>query len=102
MLLRKNAVQVTGVSALYDNVDKTVNSYFGFVSSNVASSGAGSKDHVLMGDFSKVHIAQFGGLDILFDPYTNAGTGEPRMVVTSLVDGDAVQNDTAFVNLIEG
>lgn len=98
----KNAVQVTGVSALYDNVDKTVNSYFGFVSSNVASSGAGSKDHVLMGDFSKVHIAQFGGLDILFDPYTNAGTGEPRMVVTSLVDGDAVQNDTAFVNLIEG
>ncbi len=97
----KNAVQVTGVSALYDNVDKTVNSYFGFVSSNVASSGTGSKDHVLMGDFSKVHIAQFGGLDILFDPYTNAGTGEPRMVVTSLVDGDAVQNDTAFVNLIE-
>ena len=97
----KAAVQVTGVSALYDNVDKTVNSYFGFVSSNVASSGGASKDHVLMGDFSKVHIAQFGGLDILFDPYTNAGTGEPRMVVTSLVDGDAVQNDTAFVNLIE-
>lgn len=97
----KTEAQVSSVSPAYDNVDKTVNSYFSFVSSNVAASGTASKDHVLMGDFSKVHIAQFGGLDILFDPYTNAGTGEPRMVVTSLVDGDAVQNDTAFVNLIE-
>ena len=97
----KTAVQVTGVSALYDNSDKTVNSYFSFVSGNVASDGTADKAHVLFGDFSKVHIAQFGGLDILFDPYTNAGTGEARMVVTSLVDGNAVQNDTAFVQLSE-
>ena len=54
-----------------------------------------------MGDFSKVHIAQFGGLDMLFDPYTNAATGEPRMVVTGLFDGDAVQNATAFVQLTQ-
>jgi HK97 family phage major capsid protein len=97
----KTAVQVTGVSALYDNSDKTVNSYFSFVSGNVASDGTADKAHVLFGDFSKCHIAQFGGLDILFDPYTNAGTGEARMVVTSLVDGNAVQNDTAFVQLSE-
>ena len=72
-----------------------------FVSGNVASDGTADKAHVLFGDFSKCHIAQFGGLDILFDPYTNAGTGEARMVVTSLVDGNAVQNDTAFVQLSE-
>ena len=97
----KGAAQVSNVSALYDNTDKTVNSYFSFVSGNVASDGTADKDHALMGDFSKCHIAQFGGLDILFDPYTNAGTGEARMVVTSLVDGNAVQNDTAFVKLVE-
>ena len=97
----KSAAQVSNVSALYDNTDKTVNSYFSFVSGNVASDGTADKDHALMGDFSKCHIAQFGGLDILFDPYTNAGTGEARMVVTSLVDGNAVQNDTAFVKLVE-
>ena len=97
----KNAVMVSNVSAAYDMRDKTVNGFYAFVSSNVASSGTGSKDHVLFGDFSKVHIAQFGGLDFLYDPYSGADTGEPRMVVTGLFDGDAVQNATAFANLIE-
>jgi len=97
----KNAVQVTGVSALYDNRDKTANGYFTFISSNVAASGVAGKEHALFGDFSKVHIAQFGGLDVIYDIYTNAGTGEPRYVLTSLIDGDAVQNDTAFATLIE-
>ena len=97
----KTAAQVSSVSPLYDNRDKTSNGYFTFVSSNVAASGTASKDHVLFGDFSKVHIAQFGGLDILVDPFTNGGIGETRMIVTSLVDGDAVQNATAFASLIE-
>jgi len=97
----KTEAQVSNVSPAWDNADKRVNGIFGFVSGNVAASGGATKDHALLGDFSKVHIAQFGGLDILFDPYTNATTGLPRMVVTSLVDAAAVQNDTAFVQLTE-
>ena len=97
----KTEAQVTDVSAAYDLRDKTVNGYFAFVSGAVAQDGTASKDHAIMGDFSKVHIAQFGGLDMLFDPYTNAATGEPRMVVTGLFDGDAVQNATAFVQLTQ-
>ena len=97
----KVAPQVTDVSALYDNRDKTINGYFAFVSTNVGNGGGATKDHALFGDFSKVHIAQFGGLDILVDPYTDGGIGQTRMIVTSLVDGDAVQNDTAFASLIE-
>jgi len=96
----KTAAQVASVSPLYDNSDKTVNGYFAFVSKNVGGAG-GSKDIALFGDFSKVHIAQFGGLDVIYDIYTNSGTGEPRYVLTSLVDGDAVQNDTAFAKSIE-
>jgi HK97 family phage major capsid protein len=92
---------IANISAAYDMRDKTINGIYAFVSSNVASSGVSGKEHVLFGDFTKVHIAQFGGLDFLFDPYTNADTGEPRMVVTGLFDGDAVQNATAFANLIE-
>ena len=98
----KASPMVSNVSAAYDMRDKTVNGIFAFVSSNVASSGGAGKEHVLFGDFSKVHIAQFGGLDFLYDPYSGADTGEPRMVVTGLFDGDAVQNTTAFANLIEG
>jgi HK97 family phage major capsid protein len=97
----KAAAQVASVSPLYDTRDKTINGYFAFVSSNVGNGGGATKDHALFGDFSKVHIAQFGGLDVIYDIYTNAGTGEPRYVLTSLVDGDAVQNDTAFASLIE-
>ncbi len=97
----KTAAAVSSVSALYDFRDKTINGMYAFVSSNVASDATASKDNVLFGDFSKVHIAQFGGLDFLFDPYTNADTGEPRMVVTGLFDGGAVQNATAFASLIE-
>ena len=97
----KAAVQVTGVSALYDTADKTMNGYFAFQSTNVGNGGTAGKDHALFGDFSKVHIAQFGGLDVIYDIYTNAGTGEPRYILTSLVDGDAVQNDAAFATLIE-
>lgn len=97
----KQSAMVSNVSAAYDMRDKTVNGFYAFVSSNVASSGVAGKEHVLFGDFSKVHIAQFGGLDFLYDPYSGADTGEPRMVVTGLYDGDAVQNATAFANLIE-
>ena len=97
----KNLAQVSGVSALYDHKDQMLNGYFAFKSSLVGNGGTSSKDHLLFGDFSKVHIAQFGGLDVIYDIYTGAGTGEPRYVLTSLVDGDAVQNSTAFANLIE-
>ena len=97
----KQSAMVSNVSAAYDMRDKTVNGFYAFVSSNVASSGVAGKEHVLFGDFSNVHIAQFGGLDFLYDPYSGADTGEPRMVVTGLYDGDAVQNATAFANLIE-
>ena len=97
----KTLAQVASVSPLWDNNDRRLNGYYAFQSGNVAASGSANKGHALFGDFSKVHIAQFGGLDILFDPYTNAASGLPRMIVTSLVDGDAVQNDTAFYKLIE-
>jgi len=93
--------QVSNVSALYDNRDKTLNGYFSFITSNL-NSGVGvdaTKTAALFGDFSKVHIAQFGGLDILFDPYTNSAKGLPRMVITSLVDAAAVQATTFQKNL---
>lgn len=97
----KGLAQVSNVSPIYDNARKELNGYFAFVSPNVGAGGNAAKDHALFADFSKVHIAQFGGLDVIYDIYTNAGTGEPRYILTSLVDGDAVQNDTAFVKLIE-
>ena len=95
----KSLVQVSAVSALYDHADKRLNGYFSFVTSNLNSGGTASKTAALFGDFSKVHIAQFGGLDVIYDIYSGAGTGEPRYVLTSLVDAGAVQATTFQKNL---
>jgi HK97 family phage major capsid protein len=95
----KTLIQASGVEAIYDNRDKTINSYFSFVSTNVGYKASSNFDNVLFGDFSRVHIAQFGGLDLLFDPYTSAASGIGRMIATSLVDGNAVDNGTAFVEI---
>jgi HK97 family phage major capsid protein len=97
----RTLLQTTGVAALWNPADRELNNYFGFFSTNVGNGGTANKAHALFGDFSKVHIAQFGGLDILFDPYTKSRQGVGSMIVTSLVDGNAVQNDVAFASLIE-
>ena len=94
----KGLAQVASVSPIYDNRDKTINSYFSFVSSNVGNKTS-NFDNVLFGDFSRVHIAQFGGLDVLFDPFTSAASGVGRLIATSLVDGNATDNGTAFVEI---
>jgi HK97 family phage major capsid protein len=93
--------QVSNVSVLYDNRDKMLNGYFSFITSNLnfSTTVSAAKTAALFGDFSKVHIAQFGGLDVIYDVYTGAGTGEPRYVLTSLVDAGAVQSDTFISNI---
>ena len=66
-----------------------------FVSSNVGydkSAGAvNAKAHALVLDVNSVHLAIFGGLDMLVDPYTNASYGGTRLITNALVDGLAVQ-----------
>ena len=64
-----------------------------FVSSNVGNN-AGSLQalaRALVVDMDSVHLALFGGLDMLVDPYTNATFGGTRLITTALVDGLAVQ-----------
>ena len=66
-----------------------------FVSSNVGNNGGAlqAKARALVIDMDSVHLALFGGLDMLVDPYTNATFGGTRLITTALVDGLAVQAD---------
>ncbi len=72
-----------------------------FVTSALGADGTTTKDQILCGDFSKVHLGVFGGLDVLFDPYTQAGIGAGRMVATGLVDGVCAQGGSVMQSLIE-
>tara|TARA_R110000868_G_scaffold108761_5_gene296617 strand:- start:497 stop:1720 length:1224 start_codon:yes stop_codon:yes gene_type:complete len=44
------------------------------------------------GDWSKVFVAQFGAIDILYDPYTQAVSGKDRLVLNSFWDAALVQD----------
>ena len=94
-------LQTVGVAPLWNPTTKELNNYFGFFSSNVGNGGASGKAQALFGDFAKVHLAQFGGLDLLYDPYTKSRQGLGTLIATTLADGDATQNALAFANLIE-
>jgi len=94
-------LQTTGVAALWNPADKELNNYYGFFSTACGNGGTADKAHCIFGDFSKVHIAQFGGLDLLYDPYTKSRQGLGTLIATTLVDGDACQNDKAFATLVE-
>jgi HK97 family phage major capsid protein len=97
----RTLLQTTGVAALWNPDTKELNNYFGFFSTNVGKGGTSGKAQALFGDFSKVHLAQFGGLDLLYDPYTKSRQGLGTLIATTLVDGDATQNALAFAKLIE-
>lgn len=51
-----------------------------------------SKPVAYYGDWSKVFVAQFGGIDILYDPYTQAASGKDRLVLNSFWDAALVKD----------
>jgi len=96
----RSMLQTTGVAALWDPADKRLNNYFGFVSTNVGND-ATTKARAMFGDFTRMHLAQFGGIDILFDQYSLARQGLGSLIVTTLVDGAATTPGSAFSTLVE-
>ena len=86
----KQAVQATGATGLYDNASKTLNTYAAYTTSNMSATVAANST-VIFGDWSNIKMAQFGGMDILFDPYTKAGTGAGRLVANLLLDAKWAQ-----------
>ena len=91
--LRQTA-QVAAVSAAYG--DNTVNGYP--VNYTVgATKTVGDKDAVaIFGDFSKLYVGMFNGLDIMADPYTLAHSGQVRLVLNQYMDW-GMSNPNAFV-----
>lgn len=83
--------------AFIDWANKQINGYNFYVSSNV---GATLAQATLFGDFSDVHLATFGGLDIISDRYTDAHKGISRLVVVSLNDGVAAHTTAGSTSLV--
>tara|TARA_R110001632_G_scaffold162530_2_gene280918 strand:+ start:2194 stop:3456 length:1263 start_codon:yes stop_codon:yes gene_type:complete len=83
----KRSAQVAAVTAGVQG--NLVNGYPTFYSNGVTKA-AGSADF-LFGDFSKLYIGMFGGLDITVDPYSKAINGEVRLIVNQYIDWGVTQ-----------
>ena len=69
----------------------TIAGYPVFKTSSVPStldkgSSTGVCSALLFGDFSQVVVGQFGGVDVVVDPFTNARTGTTSITVNQYVD----------------
>ena len=84
--------------AFIDWANKQINGYNYYVSSNV---GTAQTQAAMFGDMSDVHLATFGGLDIISDRYTDAHKGISRLVVVSLNDGKAAHVTTGTTSLVK-
>lgn len=83
------AVLATGVSPLVAN-DLLMGRTFGF-STQIADIAVG-QESIYYGNWSKVQIAQFGGIEIMVDPYTQAVGGKHRLHLNSYWDMALVQD----------
>lgn len=83
------AVLVSGVSPLVAN-EMIMGKKFA-VSSQIADIATG-QESIYYGDWSKLQVAQFGGVEILADPYTQAVSGMNRLVLNSYWDFALVQD----------
>ena len=84
----KRSAQVAAVSAGVQG--NLVNGYPTYYSNGVTKDTGVSGDF-LFGDFSKLFIGMFGGLDITVDPYTKAIHGEVRLIVNQYIDWGITQ-----------
>ena len=89
----KRSAQVAAVTV--GSQGNLVNGYPTYYTIGCSSDAAVSADF-LFGDFSKLFIGMFGGLDITVDPYTLAANAEVRLIVNQYIDWGITQ-PKAFV-----
>ena len=82
------AAQVSGVNPLI--INEAIMGVKAMFSNQIAD--IASKPVVYYGDFSKIQIAQFGGVEILVDPYTQAVSGTNRLILNSYWDAALIQS----------
>lgn len=58
-------------------------------------------NHFIFGDFSNLAIGQWGGLDLVVDPYTVAKDGKVRIVVNAYFDAKVLRDEAFAVGKVQ-
>ena len=91
MSILKGEAAVANIRAVVEG--NNVDGFTTYFSPNVAdSTGTGTPGSLLFGDFAAgMLLAFFGGIDLLVDPYSNAGTAQIALHVNKFYDTDVRQ-----------
>ena len=91
MSILKGEAAVANIRAVVEG--NNVDGFTTYFSPNVAdSTGTGTPGSWLFGDFAAgMLLAFFGGIDLLVDPYSNAGTAQIALHVNKFYDTDVRQ-----------
>ena len=89
----KQSAQVAAVNAgMQGSLINGYPTYF----TNGCTKSAGASGDFFFGDFSKLYMGMFGGLDIMVDPYSVAVNGQTRLVLNQYMDW-GVSDGAGFV-----
>lgn len=75
-----------------------INGYPTYFTNGCTKTGTASADFYF-GDFSKLYMGMFGGLDIMVDPYSVAVNGQTRLVLNQYMDW-GVSDGAGFVKAV--
>lgn len=92
----KQSAQVAAVNAGMQG--SLINGYPTFFT-NGCTKSAGVSGDFFFGDFSKLYMGMFGGLDIMVDPYSVAVNGQTRLVLNQYMDW-GVSDGAGFVKAV--
>jgi HK97 family phage major capsid protein len=88
----KPEAAVSNVSALWANGQ--FDGFNAYATPYLVDTGAGATGQILFGDFgASMILAFFGGIDLLVDPYSNAGTAQIALHVNKFYDKAVRQAD---------
>ena len=87
---------IMGYNGLFQSQMGVIDGYGVSVTANVPSdldkgSTTGVCSALIFGDFSQVVTGQFGGVELIVDPYTKARTGQVSLTINSFMDSTVLQ-----------
>jgi HK97 family phage major capsid protein len=98
----KTLANVDFSNQFLDNSQKTINGYPFYVTSNMGNAGTGGDDAcVMFGAMNDIHLAFFGGLDLINDRFSQAEKGLSRLIVISLNDGLVARPNDLFSQFLD-
>jgi HK97 family phage major capsid protein len=103
--LKKTKIDAGSGEFVWSQNSKELNSYRAETSTQVPSTldkgtSTGVCHAIIFGDWSKYVIPQWGPVEVLVDPYTQALTGQVRIVMNSFWDGNS-RYDQSFAAMID-